>query len=75
MLQKDHDIGLPGSKESRIKFYHSEAILLIRNPFECIIHLRVSNESMIIKEPDILKNLFIENKGNNNNKLTTHFQL
>jgi len=63
MLQKDHDIGLPGSKESRIKFYHSEAILLIRNPFECIIHSRVHEKNRIIKEPHILKNLFIENKG------------
>ena len=64
MLQRDHDIGLKGFNESRLKFYHREAILLIRSPFECIFHNYIFLSKSRIKEGYILKNLFIENKGN-----------
>jgi len=63
MLQRDHDIGLKGFNESRLKFYHREAILLIRSPFECIFHHYIFLSKSRIKEGYILKNLFIENKG------------
>jgi len=64
MLQRDHDIGLKGFNESRLKFYHREAILLIRSPFECIFHNYIFLSKSRIKEGYILKNLFIENEGN-----------
>ena len=67
MLQKDHDIGLEGYTESRIEFYNSEAILLIRNPFTSFIQMR-DYDSHIDKGslagPGVQKNLFIENEGN-----------
>ena len=62
MLQKDHDVGLPGYVISRIEFYNSEAILLIRNPFQSLIQTRIYNG--ISAGPDVQKDLFIENEGN-----------
>jgi len=70
MLQKDHDIGLEGHTESRIEFYNSEAILLIRNPFLSLIQTRyyVNYYNYHLKNggsagPVDQKNLFIENEG------------
>jgi len=72
MLQKDHDIGLAGNTESRIEFYNSEAIVLIRNPFISLIQTRYFNYRQEIGVTSnhnngsryVEKNLFIENKGN-----------
>ena len=72
MLQKDHDIGLAGNTESRIEFYNSEAIVLIRNPFISLIQTRYFNYRQEIGvsynhnngSRYVEKNLFIENKGN-----------
>ena len=71
MLQKDHDIGLEGHTKSRIEFYNSEAILLIRNPFLSLIQTRYFGYyyNYRLKNggsagPVDQKNLFIENEGN-----------
>jgi len=73
MLQKDHDIGLNTRKESRIEYYNGDAIILIRNPFECIFLTRYYQYNYSLKIGGIAKgnndsiagrkNLFIENEG------------
>jgi len=66
MLQKDHDIGLKNHTKSRIEFYNSEAILLIRNPFISFIqtnNYKYHKNNGSLAGPGVQKNLFNQNEG------------